>query len=1048
MNTVNSNLYPQNLPPRKSFRRFITGACVLLLCLTSTALAQQTGTVNGQVVDGATGKYLEGAEVNVSTTDLHTTTERDGRFTLRNVPAGPQRVVVNYPGLDLAETAVDVKAGQGVDVQVRLAAQEVIKLGEFKVEGTKEGMAQAIAMQKVAIESKLVAASDQFGNISEGNIGEYLKFLPGVGIVYNSNDARGVALRGLRSQFTTVDVDGTPMASTSSQADSRRFETEQVSANSVEKNEVIKTITSDMPANSTGGYINMVTKSAFDRQDAQRIEYKFYLTAPSTNLSLNPQSGTWGKGSHYTMRPNFNVNVAKRITDKLGINLNYSLSEIYHDSPRTAYTWNTNTQGLMSAAVPAGPTSVVIGGNSYLSYGNKTTVDDPALTTYFMNNEQKLTHREAFAAKLDYLLSESTKLSFSGQWNWYDLTFHQRGVQYNLGTSAAGIVNLVGATQNAANTAASTVAADGSLGTTSGRSIQINDNQRNKYVTGIHFNTTLSHEFNEQSKAWLVGYWSQADGKYRDATKGYFSQGVAQYTGGVVGGSAPQYIVDNVLASPKHPSVLINGGATPFSNTFDLTNYALLGAGLMRLQPFTALDTKHGLNGHYRHAFATAIPVSVQAGGAYDLTARNIRRIGLFSGNVPYTNPVAAGVTEDKPVDYGFDYGSGTAIDLYKLYEKYNGLLANGKVNNYNWRRFEEDNKAGYVRTDVTLFKDLLLVGGLRWEERTISAKAANFATASARLLTADLKYSDVYPSLTLRYTPNRSWVIRAGFSRTVGDPDYSEIVPDFTAATTPSGTDASLSAPSKDLKPYYVNNYDASVEYYFKKTGVVGGSLFRKEVDGFIINKIVPLNHPLMVKAIADYSINPADFGLTTTGTIKTNGGTSAINGLELWYNQSLSFLPKPFDGLSLQANFTLVDIDASDLDTQYAQETDAVTKAINVRLSYRWRRLQAAVSTNWTGDVLTIPAATTITVTNPDGTRTAVNMLNVYKAPEIKTKVEVSYGFSKLYNVFFEVDNIGYQRKEFYRNGQALGQTYKLPANYYVYGDPVFRLGVKGAF
>lgn len=1047
MNTVDSNLCPQNLP-RKIFRGFIFGACAILLCLTSTAFAQQVGTVNGQVVDGATGKYLEGAEVNIGGTELHTTTERDGRFTLRNVPAGVQKVIVNYPGLDSAEAMTEVKAGQGVDLQIKLAAQEVIKLGEFKVEGTKEGMAQAIQLQKVAIESKLIAANDQFGNISEGNIGEYLKFLPGVGIVYNSNDARGVALRGLRSQFTTIDVDGTPMASTSSMADSRRFETEQVSANSVEKNEIVKTITPDMPANSTGGYINMVTKSAFDRQDPQRLDYKFYLTAPTSRLSLSPQDGTWGKGSHYVVRPNLNLNFAKRISDKVGLNINYSLSEIYHDSPRTAYTWNINNQGLMSAVAPGGPTPVIIGGVTYQSYGTRTTVDDPALVTYNMNNEQKLTHRESFAGKVDYIISDSTRLAISGQWNWYDLTFRQRGTLFNLGANASGIVNLVGATQNAANSTASTVAANGSVGTSAGRSIQVNDNQRNKYVTGYHFNTTLNHQFSDASKAWIAAYWSQADGKYRDHTKGYFSQGVAQYTGGVVGGSIPQYVVDNVLDDPKHPSVLINGGGTPFSSTFDRNSYALLGAGLMRLQPFNALDTKTGFNVHYRYTLDTVVPVSLQVGGAFDKTGRNIRRIGLFSTNIPYISPVAAGVLEDKPVDYGFDFGSGNAIDLYKLYEKYQGLIPGGRVNNDNWRRFDEENTAGYVRGDATFFKDLLVVGGVRWEKRTTKGKAANYATPLGRLLSTEIKYDNWYPSGTLRYTPNRNWVVRAGFSRTVGDPDYSELVPDFTAATTPAATDASLSAPSRDLKPYYVNNCDASVEYYFKKTGVVGGSVFRKEVSGFIINRIVPLTDPLMVKAISDYSINPADFGLTTTGTVRVNGASSEINGFEVWYNQNLSFLPKPFDGLNVQVNYTWVDIDADDLDTLYAQYTDAVTRAFNVRLSYRWRKFQTAISTNWTGETLTTAAANTITVTNADGSRTAINVLNMYKAPESKTKFEVSYSFDSKCTAFFEIDNIGYRRKEYFKNGQALGQNYKLPATYYIYGDPVVRLGLKGAF
>ncbi len=87
-----------------------------------------------------------------------------------------------------------------------------MELERLVVRTTKEGMAQAVALQKVSVQSKLVAAADQFGEISEGNIGEYLKFLPGVSIDYNVNDARGISLRGLSTAFTIVGVDGTPMA--------------------------------------------------------------------------------------------------------------------------------------------------------------------------------------------------------------------------------------------------------------------------------------------------------------------------------------------------------------------------------------------------------------------------------------------------------------------------------------------------------------------------------------------------------------------------------------------------------------------------------------------------------------------------------------------------------------------------------------------------------------------------------------------------------------------------------------------------------------------
>jgi hypothetical protein len=51
-------------------------------------------------------------------------------------------------------------------------------------------MAKAIALQKASSESRLVAASDQFGDILNGNVADYLKFLPGIGVDYAADDAR------------------------------------------------------------------------------------------------------------------------------------------------------------------------------------------------------------------------------------------------------------------------------------------------------------------------------------------------------------------------------------------------------------------------------------------------------------------------------------------------------------------------------------------------------------------------------------------------------------------------------------------------------------------------------------------------------------------------------------------------------------------------------------------------------------------------------------------------------------------------------------------
>src|SRR5882762_3718262 len=67
--------------------------------LTSSLAAQTTtGSLAGRVLDASTGKYLEGADITVAGTGLHTTSERGGAFSLAGVPAGDQQISATYPG--------------------------------------------------------------------------------------------------------------------------------------------------------------------------------------------------------------------------------------------------------------------------------------------------------------------------------------------------------------------------------------------------------------------------------------------------------------------------------------------------------------------------------------------------------------------------------------------------------------------------------------------------------------------------------------------------------------------------------------------------------------------------------------------------------------------------------------------------------------------------------------------------------------------------------------------------------------------------------------
>jgi len=998
----------------KSLR--ITMMLALAMGLSSPLLRAQEantiGGIDGTVLDANSGKYLEGAEVSLEGKDISVNTERDGSFNIIGLPAGTYTIVVKYPGLEPRSQVVTVTGGGQANAQFKLTQDETVMLDAVSVRTTKEGMAQAQALQKISIQTKIVAANDQFGEISEGNIGEYLKYLPGVGIDYNSNDARGISLRGLRTQFTIVAVDGTPMASAASGADNRRFELEQIASNNVETYEILKTMSPDVPADATGGYVNMVTKSAFDRQDTQLITYNVNLTAPHTRMNpFTQENGVWGNHAQRTVRPNVELNFARKITPKLGINFNYRLSEIYHDSPRAEYGWlYTGT----------GPTTAT-------TY----TVADPTLLTYSQTNEQKMTHREAFATKIDYHFSDATKLTVTGQWNWYDLLFTQRAMVFGFAPSISSStkavdlpVNLPGADSSVATTSS----------TSGARYIRDQNSQRAKYGTTVHANMMLSHEFNQDSKAWVTAYWSKANSKYRDNTKGFVANVIAQYAG-----TNPTFQFDNVLSKARKPDMTLS---VPMSKVTNLANYELTsgtGSDNIRYRPDTAWDFKQGVHGDYKYELRhLRFPVTLQTGAAVDSTERNIERINVRANGLAKVSGADLKnlYTEGAPFNAGFGFGSYDTLDIYKLAALYQPYM--NYISTNDWRKITEDNVAGYLRADVKLGHGLLLYGGARYEEHKMDALARSKANVRSKLGEANLKYDNVYPSLSVKWTPDflKSLVVRGGFSRTIGHPDYADILPNFIGESATGKADGTITVADPGIKPYMVNNYDVGLDYYLNNGGVLSAWLFRKEVKGFIISQAVALSDPRVQEIITDNNLSQAEYA---SATLKTNGKNSTLTGGEFQYTQTFKNLPQPFKGLTLQANYTKINIGADDLDTRYAQMLSAVTESYNVVLGYRWHKFSTTVSCNRVSDVLIGTASQT--------NGKATNQLASYKAPETKMNIKLEYALARHYRVYGELRNIGYTRSEYFTGYAEADKLVRLPGREFKYGDPIVKRAAETA-
>lgn len=123
---------------RSCVRKGLPQSAVLLVLLvgaTNTLTAQTTGSVTGQVVNGASGRGIPSAQISLVGTSLGILSQANGRYLMLNVPIGDYTVRVQLIGFGTLEHSVTVTAG-GTAVADFALNSEAISLDEVVVTGT------------------------------------------------------------------------------------------------------------------------------------------------------------------------------------------------------------------------------------------------------------------------------------------------------------------------------------------------------------------------------------------------------------------------------------------------------------------------------------------------------------------------------------------------------------------------------------------------------------------------------------------------------------------------------------------------------------------------------------------------------------------------------------------------------------------------------------------------------------------------------------------------------------------------------------------------
>lgn len=215
--------------------------------------------------------------------------------------------------------------------------------------------------------------------------------------------------------------------------------------------------------------------------------------------------------------------------------------------------------------------------------------------------------------------------------------------------------------------------------------------------------------------------------------------------------------------------------------------------------------------------------------------------------------------------------------------------------------------------------------------------------------ITVDRSYDNWLPSFNLVADLGDGYFARFGAAKAMARPRLIDIAPLVNLQPFRRGGDGG----NPQLLPEEVFQLDVSFEKYFGRSNLVSIALFYKDFSERIEDGVSLDCYPLPPEDLDDD--DPTDgcqagFDIFSVNT-KINAGEATVKGLEAAWQQSLDFLPAPFDGLGFIANYTYIDAGDASLSPSGLRlpVQDLSEHSYNLIGYYEKGAFQARVAYNW---------------------------------------------------------------------------------------------------
>ena len=881
-----------------------------------------TGTIEGRVINPVSGQYLERVQITLSGTPLETFSDAGGFYRLANVAPGTVKLNAFYTSLARYTHSVEVASGQVVRVDIELlpdaaratsAAENVIKLAEFSVSESRAMAPSALAIneQRFAPNIASVVSAAEYGAVSDGNVTEFVKFLPGTIISYVGGDAREVSINGVPSANVPAMVDGFDFGSTAPNAlTARAAQVGFFSINSISRIQQDYSSTPESQGAALAGSLNMVTRSAFESAHPtynfnifmmMRDNYRDFQATPGPTTQPEKK-----------VHPGFDFSAVVPVNQRFGFTVSAAKNEGYSNEVFAATAWRGVALATNGTTFPV------------------TTPDKPYLSSYTVGDHAKDIFRSSFGVTLDFKLTPVDRISLVQQYSSFSIVFFNRNLAFNENQVLPDFTTT--ATQGAAGA--------GSL---------VNSNTGFYRDNRTYLNTLRwLHNGPVNRVAVGVGY-SPATYSFRVSDKGYFSSTTAQRTGVTVSFKDIAYL--------RPGTITVTDGATGAPvDPYQLGNYSLTSTAIA---PQTAYDIRRTAYANWGRDFMGPQPFKLKIGLEFHGDVRDIRgynQIYTYVGQdgKPSTTPVGNDDSATPFIDQSFSQRVGPWgfpkiqwLSNSLTYASYLGNPAAFTTNaNTNYRnavagsqRAEEDVPAAYVRGDTAFMEGKLkLVGGVRVEQTNVTGEgplndptrnfqrnskgqtildasgtpvpittdplAASVLTYINRGAVAKKEYLRYFPSLNASYNIRENLIVRSAYYYSIGRPDFNQYFGGVTLPNleNPPGPNNMIQVNNVGIKPWNAKSTILRLEYYMAGGGNISAGAFRRDFQDFFGGTTTPATSSFL----AQYGLDPSIYGPYSVKTQVNLPGIVRIEGLTFNYKQALTFLPTWAHGLEVFANAT----------------------------------------------------------------------------------------------------------------------------------------------